>query len=290
MTAKLSLEELRQSMSVFLHFPEVEQQIQKEAEMHFGKIALSRTQNGQRTKLEILAHYLDAGKDTRLRLRVLLGLCGGSMELLQRVWAYAFPKASLAQLHRNETMRNNIARFLLEPESLDVPSFVRQNFLIPNHWNDILRDENYLRTIIYRNVLKSKYSVLIGFALENAATELLRANRIAYKKGPVSLVENKEVDIAIPNIHAPKILIMSSYNLTTSSNQSTRAKEQARMREELNRHNVRNEANVQFINIIDGGGWLQRANDLKRIWQFSDYCFSHKTLPQLVPLVQSLME
>lgn len=290
MSAKVPLEELRQSMSVFLHFLETERQIREEAKTHVGKIAMARAANGQRTQVELLENYLDAGRDTLLRLRVLLGLCGGSRERLQRIYEFAFPNKSLGKIKTDASVRRDIAEFLLAPKSLNIPDFITESFRLPNNWAELLRNTNYLRTLIYRHVMKSKYSVQVGFALENAIKNLLRKNGIPFAKGHVEMVDKKEVDCAIPNILAPKILIMCSYNLTTASNQSARANEQARMRDDLAQYNRRQDAAVRFINVIDGGGWLQRKKDLAKIWRYSDYCFSYNTLPQLVPLVQSLLK
>lgn len=92
-------------------------------------------------------------------------------------------------------------------------------------------------------------------------------------------------DIAIPDVASPRILIMASYQLTTSSSQSSKANEQARMYEAIQRHNrsraQRNAPNAVFVNVIDSGGRLSRPNDLQTMWDACDYCFSRSSLDGL---------
>ena len=99
-----------------------------------------------------------------------------------------------------------------------------------------------------------------------------------HEKGQVEIVDFKEVDVAIPNVSNPEILIMSSYALTTSSSQSSRANEQAAMYEKVQTYNRRSQKikygkPITFINVIDGGGWIERKNDLLKMWVDCDYCF-----------------
>ena len=88
----------------------------------------------------------------------------------------------------------------------------------------------------------------------------------------------KEVDVAVPNLQSPRVLIMSSYNVTTASAQSTRAREQQKMFEDVRRYNEsrgqREQPDVQFINVIDGGGWLSRVRDLQIMHQYCNYALA----------------
>lgn len=57
------------------------------------------------------------------------------------------------------------------------------------------------------------------------------------------------------------------------------------MYEAVQRHNrsraQRNAPNAVFVNVIDGGGWLSRPNDLQTMWNACDYCFSRASLDGL---------
>lgn len=133
--------------------------------------------------------------------------------------------------------------------------------------------------------MQSKYAVRIGDALEDEVRKIVENSGFNSEKGAVRIVDDKEVDIAIPNTDEPQILIMSSYQLTTSSSQSSKANEQLRMYQDIERHNrsrsQRDSPNALFINVIDGGGWLSRSNELQTMWDGCDYCFSYSSLSGL---------
>ena len=134
----------------------------------------------------------------------------------------------------------------------------------------------------------------LGAALEVCIGEEVSGCGYEWKKGAVVIVDDKEVDIAAPNLEEPSILIMSSYQLTTSSSQSSKANEQARMYQDVQTHNRRrrqlDRPGTLFVNVIDGGGWLSRPQDLRRMWQECDYCFSHATLGGLREVLAYCME
>ena len=110
---------------------------------------------------------------------------------------------------------------------------------------------------------------------------MIKNHALRYEKGHVSLVDNKEVDLVIPSLKNPRILIMSSYSMTTSSAQSSRANEQCAMYDLINRHNRVHRGNVLFINVIDGGGWLVRKNDLNKMYECCHYCYTDFVLEDL---------
>ena len=150
-------------------------------------------------------------------------------------------------------------------------------FALPKNWVQLLGNEQYLRVLAQKS-LQSKYAVRMGQSLENNITDEVSSLHLTYEKGQVEIVDFKEVDVAIPNVSNPEILIMSSYALTTSSSQSSRANEQAAMYEKVQTYNRRSLKikygnPITFINVVDGGGWIERKNDLLKMWVDCDYCF-----------------
>ena len=81
---KQSLEELKNGMHIFLHFPAVEKSIEHESQNILQKILLSKTRNGDRLSHDVLVDYLNAGEDTDLRLKLLIGFAGGSYEKISK--------------------------------------------------------------------------------------------------------------------------------------------------------------------------------------------------------------
>ena len=283
---KQSLEELRNGMQVFLHFSAVEKSIKRECQNILRKILLSKPKNGDRLSHDVLVDYLDAGDDTNLRLKLLIGFSGGSYEKFQRIFKLLSPNSTPSQIKRSETIRSKVANFLLNADSLSnevsIPFFIKQGFTLPKNWRELLRDENYLKPIIFQKILPAKYATSIGEALENEIRKAVVACDMSYAKGHVDIASRKEIDVAIPSIEHPKIIIMSSYQITTSSAQSSKANEQSRIFNNIQDHNrVLNYDGFQrvlFINVIDGGGWLERPKDLEKMWRYSDYCFAYSQL------------
>ena len=289
---KLTLEELRAGMQSFLNFPNVERGIQEDVEQTVNKILLSKAQNGGRNPVDVLTDYLNAGRDTEERLKIIVGFSRGSVEKVKRIYEAMFPGVSWRMLRYDPSIRRRIASFLIYQNDLDVyvPPFIRSNFFLPNNWIELLQDRNYLQAIVQGN-MQSKYAVGIGEALEAEARQVVEGSKFSHGKGPVSIVDDKEVDIAIPNTSEPQVLIMSSYQITTSSAQSSKANEQLRMYQDVRSYNSsrgqRNKPDVLFINVIDGGGWLARPNDLQTMWRECDYCFSLSSLDRLRNVLQN---
>ncbi|MFN3309695.1 MAG: hypothetical protein ACK44E_10865, partial [Anaerolineales bacterium] len=82
--------------------------------------------------------------------------------------------------------------------------------------------------------------------------------------------------------------IMVSYMETTSSSQTTRANEQLAMYQKIVGENVRypREQRV-LVNVVDGGGWLARRSDLRKMYEGCHYCLNMRTLAQLEAIIQS---
>ena len=288
---KISLENLKKRMRIFLNFPGVEDSLQQGVSKIVRRIMLSKAQNGGRPPLDVLTDYLDAGSDYEQRLQFIIGLSGGSLERIKRVYEAMFPGKSFSLIRHDKKIRRRVAAFLINPKAEKktfIPPFVGESFFLPDDWIQLLQNEEYLRAVA-RNLLQSKYAVRMGVALEKAVCEVVAACGVKWEKGPVEMVDNKEVDIAIPSLAAPEILIMSSYQLTTSSSQSSKANEQARMYQEVQTRNrqrrKRGRPETLFINVIDGGGWLARANDLDSMRRECDYCFAHSGLGDLKSVI-----
>lgn len=176
---------------------------------------------------------------------------------------------------RNPSLANQVADFYLD-----------QLYLPPN-WSTLLRDRDFASQVV-RNMLIGNYSVQRGRHVEmivsNRLDQALAQRQLSSHKGRVEFL-GKEVDLAVPGIENPQILIMVSYMETTSSSQTTRANEQETMFGDVKKWNSRNNTRKAFINVVDGGGWLARKRDLKRLHRDSHYCLSLNMLDQLDEIV-----
>ena len=290
---KQSFAELVAATSHFLIFDAVEKDIAQEVETRTRDQLMQAPRNGDSPN-NILLKYLSVtnAEQAKERLRFLLSLTGGSFERFQRLYEAEWPHKRATDFWKDIETLPVIVGLLLGEQSIQtkLPKFVRRFFVLPDDWLDRLQDP-ILTTNLVASKLTSKYSVAVGNALEEAFRKVVTTVTPHYVKGKVRIVENKEVDIAIPNIHEPEILVMCSYNLTTSSSQTSRAHEQERMYEGLNRHNRLTKTNggkaAILVNVLDGGGWLSRHKDHRRMHESCDYSFAHSQLDKFRTLIQS---
>ena len=261
---KQSYKQLVRATSHFLNFEEVEIEIERKIEALSRGLQLQAPQNG-RIQKEILTGYLAVNNkdEAKNRIRFLLSITGGSYERFKRLYEAEWPHKTVADFWKDNETLPIIVGLLLGEQSIqtELPKFVKRFFILPDDWLDRLQDP-ILTTNLVASKLTSKYSVAVGNALEKAFRKVVATITPHYTKGKVRIVDNKEVDIAIPNTTEPEILIMCSYNLTTSSSQSSRANEQILMYDELQKHNRRTRTNggkkAILVNVLDGGGWISR--------------------------------
>lgn len=107
---------------------------------------------------------------------------------------------------------------------------------------------------------------------------------ISHASGICNIID-VTTDFSIPSLDFPYVVIMSSYQETTSSAQSTKARDMIHSFEQINHRNIQHHENRAFINFIDGGGWLARIQDLKRIVNGCHYCLTIKSLDMLENIV-----
>ena len=94
-----------------------------------------------------------------------------------------------------------------------------------------------------------------------------------------------DIDFAIPNTNDPWVVIMSSFQETTSSGQTTKAKDMRSAYEQICHQNSRYGENRVFVNFVDGGGWLARRRDLERLVEHCHYFINLEHLDMLEAIV-----
>ena len=289
---KIEFKDLVENIKHFLEFPEIEDLIEKEINDQTENVLLTITTNGSRPPEAVLFDYLENDPDEE-KLKAVIALSGGSLEKLKRIISFWFTQGTTAKVGKDPQIRNRVASFLNHPHTENtIPRFVRNSFLLPENWIDLLNDRKYMSRKFRENKV-SHYSVQMGFKLENLIGERINKLGYSWEKGSVLAVDNKEVDLAIPNLDNPQILIMVSYSLTTSSSQTSRANEQSRMYSSIRTYNGRRSRDrypdCLLVNFMEGGGWKSRRSDLKVIWKNSDFCFTTNTLESLEELVKTEM-
>ncbi len=110
-------------------------------------------------------------------------------------------------------------------------------------------------------------------------SNILKELEINYEKGDLDeLFANEKVakramDFIIPTKNNPRIIIESSFLVTTSSGQGDKSKTEGNIRNLIAKYYP----NATFIGFIDGIGWYVRKSDLMRMVSAYDYVFTfHK--------------
>lgn len=114
---------------------------------------------------------------------------------------------------------------------------------------------------------KGSYSGMKENNPETVIEELLDRLGLSYETGDLrELIDNapdskRTMDFIIPNKRKPKIIVESSFLVTTSSGQGDKSKTEISIDALLKEHY----RGVIFIGFIDGIGWYVRKGDLKRM-------------------------
>lgn len=138
--------------------------------------------------------------------------------------------------------------------------------------------------------LKEKYGGTYfnwkGDAVEDLIRRKLDSIGISYASGSASIVE-VTVDWAIPNLEDPYVIVMSSYQETTSSSQTVKARDMLKCYEAIHHRNIQRGENRAFVNFVDGGGWLARQRDLRRLLDGCHYFLNINNLDMLEGIVKN---
>lgn len=241
------------------------------ADGNFLGVILALANLSQEKFLRILSAERFAQQDFRQEWGI-----GAIQRKIRSETGFAEQIAQLFLDGRNSALlRENAAAFYLDQLSL------------PNHWDEIIQDENLIENVIRRK-LTGEYTDRKGDAIEGIIRAYLDDIRekygVPYDKGQVTLVD-KEVDHVIPSRDDPYVMIMTSYMETTSSSQTARANEQSEMYGAVQKENRRYGTQRIFVNFVDGGGWLARRSDLRKLYDGCDYILNLKTLDYLEAII-----
>jgi len=126
---------------------------------------------------------------------------------------------------------------------------------------------------------KGSYSGQAENNPEYFIAEILHENDITFEKGDLTElfknepVEKRTMDFIIPNKKSPKIIIESSFLVTTSSGQGDKSKTEGNIKKLISKYYPK----AAFIGFVDGIGWYVRKSDLQRMVSAYDDVFTfHK--------------
>ena len=174
----------------------------------------------------------------------------------------------LTAIKTNEYFRKGIINIFFEGSTLPIlskalPLFELKKLSISKLNFDI---EALIDTLI-RYKEKGSYSGKKENNPETVIEGMLDEMGITFAKGDLSeLIDNapdtkRTMDFIIPNKRNPKVIIESSYLVTTSSGQGDKSKTEISIDSLIKEHYPE----ARFLGFVDGIGWYVRKNDLRRM-------------------------
>ena len=170
----------------------------------------------------------------------------------------------------------------------ELEQYVPRYYLDMLNYRGIKGSSQAARSIRYKQSLIGTYGAQKGHKVEEKIREKLEDIEtkygVSYDKGRSRIIET-DIDFAVPNVEDPWVIIMSSFQETTSSSQTTKARDMLSAYERVCRINSRYRENRAFVNFVDGGGWLARRRDLERLVEHCHYFINLQHLDMLEAIV-----
>jgi len=298
---KLSFEEAWDSMSVFFVDNLLENEIDQEVENLINLALGANFTEGASLDVENIANMLG---NTPKVLDVILMEIGLSEEkflrivsLLRKLGEIDAPfdsEWSLDKIKRKMTDDRDFSK-IISAIRIDGKRNRRLSNYIPRYYLDTLNlreiAESSLeaRRVRYKHSLIGTYSGRKGYRVEARIIEKLEEIHeklgVPFEKGRSRFIDT-DIDFAIPSLVDPWVIIMSSFQETTSSGQSTKARDMLSAFERIQRSNSRHNENQAFVNFVDGGGWLARKGDFRRLVENCHYFVNFQYLDMLEAVVR----
>lgn len=102
--------------------------------------------------------------------------------------------------------------------------------------------------------------------------QMLYKINVNYKSNVILPIIQRKIDLAIPGEVKPKILVESSFEVTTSSAMGDKAKTEIQVARDIRTHYP----HTAFVGFVDGIGWYVRRGDLERLVSAFDDVFTFK--------------
>jgi len=297
---KISFQEAWASSVIFFVDEELEQEIEAEvealletaqnhrvsetAEINVADIAefLSQKDNA----LDVILKDVGLSEEKFTRIISLLRKLGRIPGDFKREWSIDQIKSKITY---EPTFAHMIAQLLVDGQKdKELEQYIPRYYLEMLNYREIKGSSQAARRIRYKKALIGTYGARKGHKVEEKIREKLeeikRKYGVSYGKGRSRIIET-DIDFAVPDPDDPWVVIMSSFQETTSSGQTTKAKDMFSAYESIIRSNSRHGENRAFVNFVDGGGWLARKRDLERLVEHCHYFINLHHLDMLEAIV-----
>lgn len=297
---KITFEEAWESSTFFFVDEELEQEIEAQVEALLAIAQDDRVSETATVSVPDIANFLaqeyraldvilkdiELSEEKFLRIVSLLRRLGRIPGGFDREWNIDSVKSKLAQEPDFALM---IAGLLVDGKrDEELSQYIPRYYLDALNYREIKGSSQAARRIRYKRSLIGTYGGRKGHRVEARIQEKLEGIRarygIPFDKGRSRLIET-DIDFAVPSTADPWVIIMSSFQETTSSGQTTKARDMLAAYERVNRSNSRHKENRAFVNFVDGGGWLARKSDLERLVENCHYFINFQHLDMLEAIV-----
>ncbi len=294
---KISFQEAWDSSIIFFVDEALEQEIESQVESllktaHDQNSSESPIQNlvnflvQQRDGLDVILKDLELSQEKFLRIVSLLRKLGRIPGGFDTEWGIQKIKNKI-QVEPN--FASIIAALLLDGKrDQELQNYIPRYYLDTLNYREAHAGSDVSLRKLYKRQLIGTYGARKGHKVEDRIRQKLMnieaAHGVGYAKGRSRIIET-DIDFAIPNLDDPWVILMSSFQETTSSGQSTKARDMLSAYERVLRNNSRYGEKRVFVNFVDGGGWLARKRDFQRLVQQCDYFINFHYLDMLEAIV-----
>lgn len=146
--------------------------------------------------------------------------------------------------------------------------------------------QSFIDTII-RYKVKGSYAAFEENNPTGFIRKILDENGIEYNANQKLKHIRRSIDFAIPNKKEPKVIVESSYVVTTSSGMGDKAKIEIQVARDIKKYYPK----TAFLGFVDGIGWYVRQGDLKRIVSAFDevFTFHSSELKRFIEFIQRFL-
>ncbi len=236
--------------------------------------------------LEVILHDIELSEEKFMRIISLLRRIGRLPGNFDAEWSIEKIKSKIIQ---EPDFALFVTRLLMDGKrDPELATCIPRYYLETLNYREIKGSSVAARHIRYKHALIGTYGGRKGYKVEDQIRQQLvniqTQYGIGFEKGRSRMIET-DIDFAVPSLQDPWIVIMSSFQETTSSGQTSKARTMRDAYEKLVHNNSRYGENRVFVNFVDGGGWLARKRDLRRLVQDCHYFLNLQHLNMLEAIV-----
>jgi hypothetical protein len=294
---KISFQDAWDSSIIFFVDEDLEQEIESEVD------SLLKTARGynsiefslenfvnflaqQRDALDVILKDLELSQEKFMRIVSLLRKLGRIPGGFDQEWGINKIRKKIVS---DSDFAVKIAELLLDGgRDQELQNYIPRYYLDTLNYREAQPGSEASMRKLYKRQLIGTYGAKKGHKVEDRIRQKLKnieaAHGVSHAKGRSRIIET-DIDFVIPDLEDPWVIIMSSFQETTSSGQTTKARDMFSAYERVLRNNSRYGEKRVFVNFVDGGGWLARKRDFQRLVAQCDYFINFQHLDMLEAIV-----